>query len=281
MSETQDQPKALDQIIHHLIAALGVASRTQAPDAIRRGITNALLTAQMHDRERVARLEAWLAAEVPGPRAVGERLALVPMVGPTREEQPARIGEDMEAAARAAAGGGGQISSDPVRTNVRPFITAANVARAAGNRRPATLAEAVDQAAAAAACGHPWHVMVMDDREPFHTHCPGGCGATVQSSTIATSVDLCQHPWHSSSTPDHEPIEPTCPACGDHAGGTTPTGPIDAAGIPHKSHYGVNGHPSAADPQVTAIMRQDDGDTREWVGNHTIDCMNRDCTGCA
>jgi hypothetical protein len=317
----------LEQIIHHLLAALRVASQTRAPERLRSAIINALLTANFHDPARMARMEAHLMAEVPGPRAVGERLALVPMVGPTRDEQPrAVIGErlaaevtgngdaDLERAAREAV----------VRTNVRPFIAAAAAAREHVTR-PETLAQVVDQAQTGRLCGHPWHVMVNDGVTPFNSYCPAGCGAnvnagidttaaTVDRATVATPVDACGatdgdygtcsldtghdgrhvemrdgkvwaawsgqspvdacgHVWHAVVRDGATPKNERCPDC-------------DAtAAVQHSGDYVVTGHPeqlrlSEPNPQVTAIMRQDDGDTTGWTAHHTPECFNRDCAGC-
>lgn len=289
MSETPNQQ--LSELTATLVHAVRVGCGfLHEADPLRRKLVDTLLTAQMRDPAAVARLAAFMTEEDPNPPGVAltdaermERLRLVPKLNvPMRDDRPAEVtghgDADLAAAAATAAGGGGQISTDPARINVRPFLAAANTVRHATGQ--VGFAEVIDQARAAMACGHPWHQMVLAGVDPFHTYCPAGCGATVQTSTIATDVDVCK-----------------CPdVCGCTPG--TPTDSIGGDGMQHKGHYAVTDTPArelmpcsacgsaigtnlgcvacttdvdarlqaqrAADPGPEPMQALPDGDTRDW-----------------
>jgi hypothetical protein len=94
-------------------------------------------------------------------------------------------------------------------------------------------------------CVHAWHAIVRDGNTPPDDACPGLCGATVQTSTIATDVDWCSCTGDS-PTRRHPRGEPGC----QHA--AAPTDPIDGEGIPHKGHYEVTDTPRTHDETLVA-----------------------------
>lgn len=243
-------------LVHALRLGLGLLDER---DPLRRKIVDAVLTAQMRDPRAVARLADFLNTDAdPNPPGVAlthadrmERLQLVPKINPPMRVDVPRD-SDLAAAVAAAAGGGGHISTDPLRTNVRPFLAAANVVHARTLHHPPTPSTTVQPSTIAT------DVDISDRCDGLRCSCcnqmegvreavdaplvddgsrPTGPAGQLQPSTIATDVDWCSCTGDS-PTRRHPRGEPGC----QHL--AAPTDSIDDAGIPHKSHYAVSGHPS-------------------------------------